>query len=241
MIRVLGIHASPRKYGNSFKLLWIALRAAENEGAETEIIHLYDYNIGPCFACYSDYYLNCRYPKERKECPLSGVDRFGEVAEKILASDAVVFSTPVYWFMASGVLKNLFDRMTSLENMIYHVGRSLLDGKVAGVIAVGEEAGAAMALSWALLTLVNMGFHIPAWGTTYYHGKGDVLEDKQAVSDAYNLGLNIVRATKRLRGSNEAPWYRFIGEDEYESLVEEARKVAEKNKAEQRRERPWLK
>ena len=241
-VRVLGIHSSPRKYGNSFKMLWVALRAAQRAGAETEYINLYDLSIGPCLACYSDHFLNCRYPKEAGECPLRGRDDYSLVAEKLLSSDAVIFSTPVYWFMVSGVLKNLFDRMTSLENMVYHVGRSLLDGKVAGVLAAGEEAGAATALSWAVFTLVNMGFHVPAWGTAYYHGRGDVLDDKQAVSDAYNVGVNVVRLVKLLRGGEEAnkPWYRFLSDDEYRSLVEEARKVATEMENRQRRERPWL-
>ena len=241
-VRVLGIHSSPRKYGNSFKMLWIALEAARRAGAETTYINLYDLSIGPCFACYSDHFLNCRYPKDPSECPLRGRDDYSLVAEAVLRSDAVVFSTPIYWFMVSGVLKNLFDRMTSLENMIYHSGRSLVDGKVAGVLAAGEEAGASTALSWSVFTLINMGFHVPAWGTAYYHGRGDVLDDKQAVSDSYNVGLNVVRLVKVLRGeeAGNEPWYRFLSDDEYRSLVEEARKAAEEMKAKQRRDRPWL-
>jgi len=241
-VRILGIHSSPRKYGNSFKMAWIALEAARRSGAEVEYLNLYDYSIGPCLGCYSDYFLNCRFPKDPGECPLRGRDDYAVVAEKVLRSDAVIFASPVYWFMVSGVLKNLFDRMTGLENMVYHTGRSLVDGKVAGVLVAGEEAGGAMALSWAVFTLVNMGFHVPAWGTAYYHGRGDVLDDRQAVSDAYNVGVNVVRLVRVLRGEEDegGAWYRFLSDDEYRSLVEEARKVAEEMRARQRRERPWL-
>jgi len=239
-VKVLGVNGSARRYGNTFKMLWLALRGAEDQGAETRLIHLYDYHLEPCMACYSDNLYECYFPKA---CPLyERGDQFRELAEAVLWADAVVFATPVYWFMASGKLKTFIDRLTALENMIYHVGRSLLDGKVAGVIAAGEEAGAANALSWMLLTLNMMGFHVPAWGSAYYHGRGDVLEDGQATLDAYNLGVAVVRLTRALRGkpAGSEPWYKLDAKKRVAELVEELRKIAEEEKEKARSERSWL-
>ncbi|ABM80265.1 flavodoxin family protein [Hyperthermus butylicus] len=237
-IRVLGINGSARKYGNSFKMLWIALKAAEDEGAETEIIHLYDYKLILCMACYSDNLYECYYPKR---CPLGLEDQYHEIAEKILSSHAVIFSTPVYWFMASAAVKTLVERMTGMENMLYHIGKSLLDGKVAGIIAVGEETGATMALSWLMLTLNMMGFHIPAWATVYYHGKGDAMDNEQAVLDAYNLGRNVARLAKILAGKVDGePWYSLDYRSRARQLAEEAKKTAMNNREAARRDRPWL-
>lgn len=239
-LKVLGLNGSARRYGNTFRLLRVALLGAEDAGAETQLLHLYDYRVNSCKACYSDHYLECHFPKK---CPLyEGLDDFKQLAEKILESDAVIVATPVYWFNASAVVKNLVDRMTSLENMIYHTGRSLLDGKVAGFIAVGEEAGAAMALSWLTLTFNMMGVHIPAWGTAYYHGKGDALENAQAVSDAYNVGVNVVAMTETLRGRREprSPWYTVLPEETRNRIVSRVRKEAEELKREEAEKRPWL-
>lgn len=240
-LRVLGINGSARRYGNSFRLLRAALMGAEEEGAETRLIHLYDYELQPCMACYSDKPLECKYPKE---CPLLGPGRRDDyhiLAELILSSDAFIVATPVYWFMASAKVKTLFERMTSLENMMYHTGRSLLDGKVAGFIAVGEEAGAAMALSWLMLTANMMGIHIPAWGTAYYHGRGDALDDEQALSDAYNVGVNVVRLARTLRGGESAaPWYRRLGDREAEELRRRIRVEAEELMRREEERRPWL-
>ena len=240
-VKVLGINGSARRYGNSFRLLRAALIGAEEEGAETRLIHLYDYELQPCMACYSDEPLECRYPKE---CPLLAPgtrDDYHALAELILASDAFIVATPVYWFMASAKVKTLFERMTSLENMLYHTGRSLLDGKVAGFIAVGEEAGAAMALSWLMLTANMMGIHIPAWGTAYYHGRGDALDDEQALSDAYNVGINVVRLAKLLKGRSDAyPWYRRLGGGEAEELRRRIRGEAEELMRREEARRPWL-
>jgi len=241
MVSVIGINGSARRYGNSFRLLRAALAGAEEEGANTRLIHLYDYELQPCLACYSDEPLECKYPKE---CPLLGPGRrddYHVLAELILRSDAFIVATPVYWFMASAKVKTFFERMTSLENMLYHTGRSLLDGKVAGFIAVGEEAGAAMALSWLMLTSNMMGIHIPAWGTAYYHGRGDALDDEQALSDAYNVGVNVARLAKLLKtGSGPSPWYRRLGAREAEELRKKIRAEAEAVRKEEEERRPWL-
>ncbi len=235
-VRVLGVNASPRRYGNTFKMLWLAGKGVEDEGGEFRMVHLYDYRIERCLACYSDRVEECYFPKR---CPLGLDDDYKVLAREILDSDAVIFATPVYWFNAAASLKLLIERMTSLENMVNITGKSLVDGKVAGAIAVGEEAGAALALSWLVLTLNMMGFHIPAWATAYYHGKGDVLEDRQAVMDAYNVGRSVVRAVRRLRGEDR-PWYLVEVWDRVKALVEEARETAERNREESRRVRPWL-
>lgn len=61
-VKVLGINASARRYGGTAKLLHLALEAARREGAETELIHLYDYEIRPCLGCLSDFQEACRPP-----------------------------------------------------------------------------------------------------------------------------------------------------------------------------------
>lgn len=240
-LRVVGFNGSPRTYGNTFKMLWLALRGAEDQGAKTRLVNLYDYRPEPCMACYSDNIYECYYPKR---CPLAEArgDMFHELAREVLEADAVIIATPVYWFMASAVVKTFIERLTSMENMIYHTGRSLLDGKVAGVIAAGEEAGAANALSWLILTLNMMGLHIPAWGSAYYHGRGDVLDDEQAVLDAYNVGVAVARLARALRGEpgGSAPWYRLDARERVEELVRELRKLAEEEKQRARSGRPWL-
>lgn len=234
-VKVLGIAASPRSYGNSTKLLMVALEASKSLGAETRLINLYEYKINPCMACYSDNPYECRFPKE---CPLNlEGDGYHVIARAILESDAVIFATPVYWFNVAGHLKNLIDRMTSLENMVYHTGKSLLEGKVAGAIAAGEEAGAAMALAWLVFTLNMMGIHIPAWGTAYYHGKGDALEDMNAVIDAYNVGRSVTLMAQRLEPGD---WYVKPPPEAIEEIRGRVRETARSLREKAKRGRPWL-
>ncbi len=199
MVRVLLFNGSPRKYGATYKLLRIALEGVHDAGGEGEIIHLVDYNIGPCIGCVSDDQKLCRFP-----CPIS--DDFNRIGEEMLRSDAYVFGTPIYWYGVSGLLKNLIDRMTSMENMIVHTGRSLLEGRHAGFIAVGSDSGSIMAIAYMMVVLNSMGVNIPPWALAYHHTPSDVLEDEQAVRDSYNIGYNLVKAAEKI--THKQQWYR---------------------------------
>ncbi len=221
-VRVLAINASPRKYGNAFKLLKVAAEAAEREGGEVELIHLYDYDIKPCIGCLSDIQEACRYP-----CVLE--DDCKELIEKVYRSDALIIATPIYWYGPSGHLKNLIDRITCLENMIFIDGRSWAEGKAAGFIAVGADSGNISAIAYLMVVLNSMGFIIPPWALAYYIGSEDVLDRHESVSDAANVGALVVRVAKLVKGISE--WYnpklidKLGGEEFIKSVRDEAEKI----------------
>jgi multimeric flavodoxin WrbA len=52
-LKVIAFNGSPRKEWNTSTLLKQALEGAESEGAETELIHLYDLNFKGCESCFS--------------------------------------------------------------------------------------------------------------------------------------------------------------------------------------------
>ena len=51
MSKVMIINGSPRKNFNTAKMLKEAARGAEDAGAETEIINLYDLSFKGCISC----------------------------------------------------------------------------------------------------------------------------------------------------------------------------------------------
>lgn len=129
--KVLGICGSPRK-GNTEWMLIKLLDGAKNAGAETEIILLREKNIKACDGCLS--------------CEVGGKDRKGicrieddmqGIYPKLVEADALLFGTPVYFEMISGLLKNFVDRTCPIWPR--------LEGKPVAGIAVGEEGiGAAI-------------------------------------------------------------------------------------------------
>ena len=52
-MKVLGIVGSPRKGGNTEFLMRETLKACKEEGAETKLIHLTDFDLKPCDGCRS--------------------------------------------------------------------------------------------------------------------------------------------------------------------------------------------
>ena len=68
MKKVYAINGSPRKNWNTATLLKHALEGAASQGAETELIHLYDLNFKGCTSCFS--------------CKLKDGESFGKCAMK---------------------------------------------------------------------------------------------------------------------------------------------------------------
>lgn len=55
----------------------------------------------------------------------AGGDDFLDVVEELLAADAALLATPVYWYAMSGLMKTFFDRLTDLVTVRKDLGRRL--------------------------------------------------------------------------------------------------------------------
>jgi len=192
LVKVLGINGSPREKSTTEQLLSLCLQAAKEQGAEVEELRLIEHPLPTCQGCVS-YYGNCNL----EECIKQGDENTSYVLKKLIDSDVLIFATPVYWFGPSGLLKNLIDRMTSLEHK-----QKILDGRVGGIICSYEEEGAAMAISQLFLALSDMGLLFPPYAYTYNRGKEI---DEMTEHYAVQLGINAVELYKRLNGSK---WWR---------------------------------
>jgi len=61
-MRILGILGSPHKDGGSSQLLLAALKGAKREGAETELVSVYDGEIKACIGCIQNEDPYCKFP-----------------------------------------------------------------------------------------------------------------------------------------------------------------------------------
>ena len=105
-MKVLAVNGSPRKTWNTATMLNKALEGAASEGAETEIIHLYDLNFKGCTSCYA--------------CKLKGGKSYGECAYKdeltpvlknIPKIDALILGSPIYIGTVTGEMKKFLERL----------------------------------------------------------------------------------------------------------------------------------
>jgi len=124
-MKVLGIAGSPR-IGNSEWMIKKILDIIAKSGTETELILLRKLDIKGCNGC-----LTCEVGgKERKAiCKIQ--DDMNHIYPKLLGADGLVLSTPVYFELLSGLLKNFMDRTCPIWPK--------LEGKYVAGIAVAEE------------------------------------------------------------------------------------------------------
>lgn len=101
MKKVLILSGSPRKGGNSDTLCDEFLRGAIDAGNEVEKIFVSERNIAPCKGCYY-----CT--KNGGRCVMN--DGMAEILQKIIDCDALVLSSPVYFYSISAQLKAVIDR-----------------------------------------------------------------------------------------------------------------------------------
>jgi len=129
-MRVLGIHSSPFKSGNTAYLLDVALaEAASNAGVTSEAVALASLSVADCRHC--NWCLRQQTPEQL--CSIE--DDASPILHKIRECDVLVLASPVYFGRMSGTMACLIDRTRCL--MFGQAGRLALKGKVGVALAVG--------------------------------------------------------------------------------------------------------
>jgi multimeric flavodoxin WrbA len=119
-MKVLAINGSPRKTWNTATLLNKALEGAASEGAETEIIHLYDLNFKGCTSCFAcklkggKSYGNCAYQ-----------DGLTPVLKNVHKVDALILGSPIYMGTVIGEMKSFLERLI-FPYLVYDADHSSL-------------------------------------------------------------------------------------------------------------------
>jgi multimeric flavodoxin WrbA len=183
-MKTLGILGSPRIGGNSDMLLSQALAGAKEAGAHIEKIILGRKHIGGCKDC--------------KKCNKTGIcavkDDMLEIQKKILNADAIIHSTPVYfWSMTSQIKAYLdrwcvfFDEQWNWHNAYYPKMR----GKRIGLITVCGDPNVHTAdtivhsfQSTVEMTKMNWLGVVMASASA----KGEIAKNEAAMREAFALG-----------------------------------------------------
>ena len=105
-MKVLAFNGSPRKKWNTATLLEKALEGAASQGAETELIHLYDLNYKGCMSCFA-----CKTKGNKSYGRCSVKDDLTPIFKKIEAADAIILGSPIYYGTISGEMKSFIERL----------------------------------------------------------------------------------------------------------------------------------
>lgn len=115
---------SPRKNGNTSKLLAPFICEIKKQGGEQETIWLYDKKIEPCHACRC-----CQTNWEIFGCRYE--DDVPKIFDSIMNSDLIIIATPIYSWYCTAPVKALLDRLVYGMNKFYGAekGPALWAGK----------------------------------------------------------------------------------------------------------------
>lgn len=105
-MQVIGINGSPRKQWNTATLVAKALEGAAAQGAETELVHLYDLDFKGCTSCFA---CKTRGGKSYGRCAMK--DGLTPVLDKIATADALVIGSPVYFGSVTGETRSFMERL----------------------------------------------------------------------------------------------------------------------------------
>lgn len=98
-------------------------------------------------------------------------DDWPDLRRRILDADILVFGTPIWLGQPTSVAKRVTERMDAFLGETDDGGRMPSYGKVAVVAVVGNEDGAHHVSAELYQALSDVGFTVPANGTTYWVGE----------------------------------------------------------------------
>jgi multimeric flavodoxin WrbA len=98
-------------------------------------------------------------------------DAWPDLRKKLLAADILVIGSPIWLGQPSSVAKRVLERMDAFLDEKDGKGRMPSYGKVAICCVVGNEDGAHHVGAEVLQALFEVGFTIPAGGSTYWVGE----------------------------------------------------------------------
>jgi len=105
-MKVIAFNGSPRKKWNTATLLEKALEGALSQGAETELIHLYDLNYTGCISCFS-----CKMKNGKSYGRCAVQDDLTPIFEKVLDAQSLIFGSPIYLGTATGQMRSFMERL----------------------------------------------------------------------------------------------------------------------------------
>lgn len=176
--KVLILSGSPRKDGNSDLLCDQFAKGATESGHTVKKIRVTEKNIHPCIACY-----HCR--DNGGKCVFQ--DDMAALLQKIIDTDVLVLSSPVYFYSIDAQLKAVIDRTVArwqeVKNKEFYYIVTMADEEAASAdTTLACFRGYADCVEGAIEKGIIIG------GGAYEKGE---IRSHTAMNTAYEMGKNV--------------------------------------------------
>lgn len=186
-MKALLINGSPRPNGCTFTALTELAKTLEEQGLETEIVHVGAKDVRGCIACR-----RCRSGLDR--CVFDDV--VNEVAPKLAEADAFVIGAPVYYASPAGGAISFMDR---LFFSTAHIDKTM---KVGAAVVTCRRGGNTSSFDVLNKYFTISGMPVASsqyWNMVYGGSAEEVLQDAEGLQTMRTLGRNIAFLTKSIQ------------------------------------------
>jgi multimeric flavodoxin WrbA len=182
--KVVILKGSPREKGNSAALADQVAAGAKAAGADVENIYLHGLDIRPCDAC------ELCHEQGADGCVIE--DDMQPLYPKLVEADAIVISSPVYWFTLSAQAKLCIDRWYALEGP---QGSALKGKHFALLLSYGDTDPYTSGAINAIHTFQDMCRYLKAQVDGILYGSasesGEIQEQTKLMEQAQQLGQKL--------------------------------------------------
>ena len=184
-MKVLLINGSPNAKGCTYTALEEVAKTLNQEGIETEIIHVGNKDIRGCIACRS-----C---KTKGKCVFD--DLVNETAPKFQECDGIVIGSPVYYASANGTLVSFIDRLfySTPGDKTMKVGATVVSCRRAGTTATFDELNKYFTISGMPIASSQY------WNMVHGNSREEVLQDEEGLQTMRVLGRNMAFLMKSIQ------------------------------------------
>lgn len=188
-MKVILINGSPNKKGCTYTALNEVSKTLNEEGIETEIIHVGNKDIRGC--------IGCRQCKKKGKCVFD--DIVNEVAPKFKECDGIVIGSPVYFASANGTLVSFIDRLfySMNEDKTMKVGAAVVSCRRGGNTATFDELNKYFTISGMPIASSQY------WNMVHGNNPEEVKQDLEGLQTMRTLGKNMAFLIKSIKLGKE--------------------------------------
>lgn len=188
-MKVLLINGSPNAKGCTYTALEEVSKTLNQEGIETEIIHVGNKDIRGCIAC--------RKCKTNGKCVFN--DIVNEVAPKFNECDGIIIGSPVYYASANGTLISFIDRLfySMPADKTMKVGAAVVSCRRGGNTTTFDEINKYFTISG--MPVVSSQY----WNMVHGNSPEEVKQDLEGMQTMRTLGKNMAFLMKSIQLGKE--------------------------------------
>jgi len=183
-MKIAAVYGSPDKKGNSASITDAILRGAINNGHSIDRIYLHDIKMGNCLGCK-----NAGKIHQERYC-IHNDEMTTEIIPKLIQTDLIIISSPVYMGHITGITKTFLDRWYTFCEEDFNI--RFLPGKKFITVVTSGASGE---------VFKNVTEYLDYWLSNFFKlekvdqihagdlmGSGAIAEKKELLNRAYALG-----------------------------------------------------